>query len=374
MTRKFCPFLFLLYLLVFPTQVVNLWGQTEEDKPFILTPTYHNGFIIAHHSDMLYLTAGRVNIAEMCMSFPTHGENFWNQLFKYPEPGVSICFFDLGNPRNLGNLYSVCPYLDFPFTKSMKTRLCLRAGAGLSYLTKPFDRETNYKDIAIGSHVNGFMNFRLTLKQTITPRLRLDFGVGISHCSNGAFVEPNLGLNMPSVDIGIGYSIHPVPACTRYDTLPVCDKQPFIGIGIMGALSQINPPGGNDFPGFGLSVVAYRRWNHKNLWGAGLELFYNEANYREIVRTDASVTRSRYLQPAGKVSYSLCVGRISMPLELGFYFYDKVSGEPFPMYEQIGLRYQVSKHLLVGTSLKTYFARAEFFEWGINYRILSTKR
>jgi hypothetical protein len=337
-------------------------------KPLLITPTFHYGFIIAHHSEMLFLTQGHVSIAEICLSRPSYGKKFWNQLFRFPEPGISICIFDLGNPQYLGNLYSICPYIDFPLNRSLRSKLCFRAGGGLSYLTKPFDRVTNYKDIAIGSHLNGFMNFRLTLKEEISQRLRLDFGVGMSHCSNGAFKMPNLGLNMPTVDLGIGYSLYPCPAYHRLDTLPLCDKKPFLAVSLAGALSQINPPGGHDFGAVVVSASLYRRWNHKNMWNAGFEIFYNEANYREIVRTDASVTRFRYIQPAAKIGYSLCVGRLSMPLDLGFYFYDKVNGEPFPMYEKIGLRYQVSKRILIGVSLKTYFARAEFFEWGITYR------
>jgi hypothetical protein len=340
-------------------------------KPLLITPTFHYGFIIAHHSEMLFLTQGHVSIAELCISRPSYGEKFWNQLFRFPEPGISICVFDLGSPQYLGNLYSICPYIDFPINRSLRSKICFRAGGGLSYLTKPFDRISNYKNIAIGSHLNGFMNFRFTLKEEISPRLRLDFGLGISHCSNGAFKMPNLGLNMPTLDLGIGYSLFPCPSYRRFDTLPACDKKPFLAVSLAGALSQINPPGGHDFGAIVISAAVYRRWNHKNMWNAGLEIFYNEANYREIVRTDANVKRSRYIQPAAKMGYSLCIGRLSMPLDLGFYFYDKVNGEAFPMYEKVGLRYQISKNMLIGTSLKTYFARAEFFEWGITYRFLS---
>jgi hypothetical protein len=347
----------------------NTAPQTSEtNRPLIITPAFHYGFIIAHHADMLFLTQGHVKISEICLTHPTHGEKYWNQLFKFPEPGISFCFFDLGNPQYLGNLYSICPYIDFPMTKGLRSKICFRAGGGLSYLTKPFDRVTNYKNIAIGSHVNGFMNFRLTLKQEITSRLRLDMGVGMSHCSNGAFKVPNLGLNMPTVDLGLGYSLNPCPQHIRMDTLPKCDKAKFFSVSIAGALSQINPPGGHDFAAVILSGSINRRWNHKNLWNAGIEVFYNEANYREIARTDASVTRARYIQPAAKIGYALCVGRMSMPLEMGVYFYDRVAGESVPIYERIGLKYQINDQFLIGTCLKVYFARAEFFEWGITYR------
>jgi hypothetical protein len=347
-------------------------SQTAADKPLIITPTFHYGFIIAHHSEMVYLTQGHVSIAEICVSRPTHGESYWNQLFKFPEPGVSFCIFDLGNPQNLGNLYSICPYMDFPLNGGIRTRICLRAGGGLSYLTKPFDPVTNYKDIAIGSHVNGFMNFRLTVKQEVSSRLRLDFGVGMSHCSNGATKMPNLGLNMPTIDLGIGYSLHKVPERKPLDTLPQCNRNRFFGVTIAGALSQINPPGGKDFGAIIISGSIYRRWNHKNLWNVGLEIFYNEANFQEIHRSESTVKRIEYVQPAAKIGYALCAGRMSMPLEIGFYFYDKVSGESFPMYERIGLKYQVNDRILLGSTLKVYFARAEFFEWGITYRLIHT--
>ncbi len=371
MIRKAYTLRFLHFLLL--VTGINAAGFSQQaEKPLIITPTFHYGFIIAHHSDMEYLTQGHVTISEICFSRPTHGENYWNQLFKFPEPGLSLCFFDLGNPKNLGNLFSICPYMDFPFNKGVHTRICFRAGGGLSYLTKPFDPVTNYKDIAIGSHVNGFMNFRLTVKQEISKRLRLDFGVGMSHCSNGAMKQPNLGLNMPTVDLGIGYSLYNCPERKPMDSLPVCNRNRFFAFGIAGALSQISPAGGKDFGAVILSGSVYRRWNHKNLWNVGLEIFYNEANYQEIFRTDHTVQRVQYIQPAAKIGYALCAGRMSMPMEIGFYFYDKVSGETVPMYERIGLRYQVNDRILLGSTLKVYFARAEFFEWGITYRLIHT--
>jgi hypothetical protein len=342
-------------------------------SPLIITPYFHYGFIIAHHPEMQYLTQGHIRVGELAFTRPTHGEKYWNQLFKFPEPGVALFLFDLGNPQNLGNLYAICPYIDFPFTTGMNTRICFRAGAGMSYLEKPFDPITNYKDVAIGSHFNGFVNFRLTYKQKITERLRADIGISFSHTSNGAFKVPNLGLNMPTLCAGIGYSINPCPSPIKIDTLPACDRKYFWGITVAGAISQISPPGGHYFPAAILSGNIYKQSSLKNLWNLGLECFYNEANYQERVRTDHWVQRQQYLQPAAKVGYALCVGKISMPIEIGFYFYDFVTGEHFPMYEHVGLRYQLTDRLLIGTELKTYFARAEYFEWGVTYRFRRQK-
>jgi len=338
-------------------------------SPLLVTPYFHYGFIIAHHPEMQYLTQGHIQIGELAISRPTYGEHYWNQLFNFPEPGLAFFFFDLGNPQSLGNLYAICPYIDFPFNRGTRTKFCLRAGGGMSYLEKPFDPITNYKDVAIGSHFNGFVNIRLTLKQQITKQLRMDMGISFSHTSNGAFKMPNLGLNMPTVCAGLGYTINPCPTPRKLDSLPKCDRNFFYGITAAGAISQINPSGGRYFGAGILSASMYRRWNMKNLWNVGFEVFYNEANYQERHRTTASVTRPEYIQPAVKIGYALCVGKISVPIEMGFYFYDQVLGETAHMYQHIGLRYQLTDHWLIGTELKTYFARAEFFEWGLTYRI-----
>jgi len=342
-------------------------------SPLLVTPYYHYGFIIAHHPEMQYLTRGHIQIGELSFTRPTHGEQYWNQLFKFPEPGVSLFVFDLGNPQNLGNLYAICPFIDFPFTAGMHTRICLRAGAGMSYLEKPFDPITNYKDVAIGSHFNGFVNFRLTVKQQLTKRLRADVGVSFSHTSNGAFKVPNLGLNMPTLCAGLGYTINPCPQPRKIDSIPKCDRKYFFGVTVAGAISQINPAGGHYFPGGMISGDIYKQYSLKNLWNLGLICFYNEANYQERWRSTPSVIRQQYLQPGVKAGYTLCVGKISMPIEIGYYFYDFVAGEPVPMFEHIGLRYQINDYLLIGTELKTYFARAEFFEWGLTYRFKRQK-
>jgi hypothetical protein len=342
-------------------------------EPLIITPGFQYGFIIAHHSDMLYLTQGHIQVAEVCVARPTHGHHYWDQIFNYPEAGIAFSVFDLGNPQNLGNLYSISPYFDFPFNRSVHSRICFRVGTGLSYLTKPFDPVTNYKDIAIGSHLNGFVNLRFTWKQEFCKNFRSDIGISFSHCSNGAFKTPNLGLNMPALYAGLAYMIRPCPERIHHDTLPACDHSRFFSIGVGTAISQISPPGGHYFPAGILTGTISKFWNSKNLWSVGVEIFYNEANYQEIHRNDSTVTRKQYIQPAVKIGYALCVGRFSMPLEMGVYLYDHVNGETVPMYTHLGLRYQINHRLLAGVMLKTYFARAEFFEWGITYRFLRSK-
>jgi hypothetical protein len=342
-------------------------------EPLIITPGYQYGFIIAHHSDMLYLTQGHVQVTEVCIARPSHGHHYWDQLFNYPEPGVAFSVFDLGNPQNLGNLYSINPYFDFPFNTGIQTRICLRVGTGLSYITKPFDPVTNYKDIAIGSHVNGFVNLRLTWKQEFCKNFRSDIGISFSHASNGAFKTPNLGLNMPALYGGLAYMIKPCPPKIHLDTIPKCDHSRFFSVGIAGAISQISPPGGNYYPAVIVTGMVSKYWNSKNLWSLGLEIFYNDANYAEVHHSDSTAKRKQYIQPAAKIGYALCIGRFSMPLEVGVYFYDHVNGELVPMYTHVGLRYQLSRRVLAGVMLKTYFARAEFFEWGISYRFIHSK-
>ena len=65
--------------------------------------------------------------------------------------------------------------------------------------------------------------------------------------------------------------------------------------------------------------------------------------------------------------YQFNMHRLMVPIEFGFYAYSKNKSVGF-MYHRIGLRYQVSKHLLFNLTLKTHFAVAEYIEWGLGWK------
>ena len=344
-------------------------AQNSPAENFLLSAQGHYGFIIAQHDDMKSLVSGHIYGGELNYIFRTDGCKPWQQIHKYPEIGVCALHLYLGNPQQLGTLEAIYPYTNIRLNKlNKKVNLNLRLGLGLAYITKPFDRITNHQDIAIGSHVNGFVNLRFNTNVKLTEGLRLDAGVGLTHASNGAIKTPNLGLNMATVNVGIGYAFGNKNCVYRKDTIPPIEKGWVPSIIVVAGIKQLETPDGPEYRAYGLQANIYHTINYKNKIGGGVEIAYNNAT-KAVWAKDSVYTNkiSDILQGGVKISYSFTMHRLSLPIDFGVYLYKKQDYNGI-FFHRIGLRYMVSKHIIANITLLTHFAKADYFEWGVGYQ------
>ncbi len=146
-------------------------------------------------------------IYEFGLELPKFGTEEFKENHPYHKWGIVVNFSPLSNPDLLGYSIGILPYLDINLGSNSKKHLSFRLASGLAYIQKPFDIETNYKNVVIGSHLNNTTDFQLKYRFNITPKLETRIGLGLQHYSNGSFLRPNLGLNIPHVSIGIKYGI-----------------------------------------------------------------------------------------------------------------------------------------------------------------------
>jgi len=145
------------YGLLFFFLLVFIKGFTQESiNSFGLKETFHIGSILPHRSEVNEIIEGHSFAYELSFVKPTIGKKEWQQLYKYPQVGISGLFMNLGNPKELGNAYGVFSFIDMPLNQR-KINWRLKLGYGLGYIEKPFDKTTNYKNIAIGSHINALI-------------------------------------------------------------------------------------------------------------------------------------------------------------------------------------------------------------------------
>ncbi|MGQ0827484.1 MAG: acyloxyacyl hydrolase [Bacteroidota bacterium] len=345
-----------------------LKAQNSPKENFSISTQGHFGYIMSHRNNMAHLIKGHIYGGELNYTFKTDGSKPWQQIHRYPEIGLCALHLYLANPEQLGNLEALYPYTNIRLNKlKRKTSLNLRIGVGLAYLTKCFDRIDNHKNNAIGSKLNGFVNLRLNTATMLSPSWRLDTGVGLTHASNGAIKTPNLGLNMATVNIGLGYVFGNKALLLKKDSIPPVIKKwhPMI-LGVIG-IKELEPPEGNKYSAYSLQAHLYRTLNHKNRLGAGIEIFYNNATKK--VWTNDSVyttTTADIIQAGVKAGYSFHIHRLSLPIDFGVYLYKRQAYNG-SFFHRIGLRYMITKHVIANVSLLTHWAKADYFEWGFGY-------
>ncbi|MCW3086599.1 MAG: hypothetical protein JWP12_3965 [Bacteroidetes bacterium] len=345
-------------------------AQDAPSHDFILSAQGHYGYIISHRNNVSHLIKGHIYGGEINYVFRTDGKQAWEQIHHYPELGVCALHLYLANPSQLGTLEALYPYTNIRLNKLKRNwKLNLRLGVGLAVITKPFNRVTNHKNNAIGSYLNGFVNLRMSYAVMLSKTWRLDAGVGLTHASNGAMATPNLGLNMATINLGIGYAIGNKDLKYIKDTIPKCIKKwhPML-IAVFG-VRELEQPDGPKYMAYGAQINVYRTLNYKNRLGAGIEMAYNNTTRKYYQNDSVFNTKFRDIVTVGaKISYAFTFNKISLPVDFGYYIYNKEL--PFGhVFHRIGVRYMITKHLIANVTLLTHWARADYFEWGLGYEL-----
>jgi len=362
-------FIWLLLLQVSAQQdsLVNTGWQIK--------PVFSRGFIMLHRISIGHLVKGYPNTYEINVSRPSPGNCQWQHENNRPDIGLTLQFLDFANPQQLGYAFTAAPYVEIPLNEQQRaSRVVMRVCWGLTYVTKHFDIYQNHKNTAIGSHLNAFVQFRWFWQWQITDRLRFEPGFSFSHASNGKSKNPNLGLNIMSLSAGVNYRIgsNYKPANVIRDSSCRVKSKYELTLGTAIGFNQraINTPMLRTYV-FAASIQRNLRNTHK--FSAGVDVYYDD-NYQIDFREWEGYTAtglSRYRMSA-RLGYAYNIGRISLPIEVGYYVFQKVNPDA-NLVSRLGVRYYDKSGLILSFGLRTHFAVAYAFEYGIGYCIAMKK-
>jgi len=330
----------------------------------------HFGFIWAHRQNMSHLVKDHVSGFELNFQRLTSGQLEWHKVFNKPYVGAGILHFDLGNKEELGTGTGFFGYIKFPIINRERFLFSYRWGTGIGYVSRPFDRETNYKNIAIGSSLNIFIHALLEAKVKVSKRLSLSAGLAFSHFSNAAYKVPNLGINVPTVSIGALYDIGVVSGDVQELDFPEYDKK--LELSALGAFGfkEIGPIEGPKYSIGTASVKVSRQLDRKRKVGLGLDMFY-DGSIKQIYNLDTvnapSSSDGDFISYGVHLSHELAFGRFSAFTEMGIYLYSKYKDDGL-LYHKFSYRYLVTDHVFFDVCLKTHWGRAQYMAWGLGYK------
>lgn len=348
-----------------------LIAQPGNKEDWHLRVSGNMGSILQHREAMGHLVRGYLYGTEVSVSKPMDGSKLWHRDNHFPEFGYGLAFYTLGNPEQLGNMYAAYWFYEIPIHKKVRpVRLLWRLSPGLAYLPKTFDAFENHKNNAVSAHLNAYINFRWYYRFELNEKLRLDLGINFAHASNGKFKVPNLGANIATINAGITFKNK-----KPYIEKPITDSSTkvdcknelllFAALGI----NEIEPPLGKKYLNQTYSGILFHNFGNNHKLGGGLDVYYS-ASVREQLKRDtiALSSAAENIQAGVKVAYSYHIGRVSFPFEVGAYLYTKYKGNGI-IFNRIGVRYLFKNNISAFWTLKAHFAVAQYFEFGLGYRI-----
>lgn len=305
----------------------------------------------------------------------------WFSRYGYPACGVGFYTGFLSDAEVFGNPNAVYGFIKFPLTSSEKrTVFAIGPSLGLIYKLQPYDSETNPVNTAIGARAAVYFNLDFGWSFKWTREMDIIYGFDFSHFSNGSTYQPNNGLNLFGLNIGLRYHYNAMqkkknPDIYANDVLPVRFKRPkgspvhkisgnALSLYVAGGAAQDDALiGTQTLLGVFTTVLDYEyQINEMHAITGGFDLFYDN-RFQEREASDRWLTGVH-------VGYDFRFYRFAVKMQIGTYLGDDKGKGGFFM--RPALRYNFSKSFFAQIGLKTLDGgAADYIEYGMGMRMFS---
>ncbi len=347
--------------------------KTFSQNHFSLETDYFYGNIMEHRASIKHLIKGHPEGMILTFNKQTFGEKEWEVLYNYPDYGLSFTYQDMKN-EVLGENYSVYGHLTFYF---LNRNLALRVAQGVTYNTNPYDKETNFRNVAYGTHFMPSTYFLLNYKkQNIYKGFGFQTGFSLHHYSNARIKSPNTSTNTIAFNVGLNYDFDSENSeYITYEKEDFTEKIKY-NFAFRSGINSSAVVGSGQFPFYVFSGYADKRISKKSAFQLGADLFlmqYLKEHIRYISvayqHENTSIKGNEDYKRIGVFAgYEMFLNQLSMEGQFGYYVYAPFN-EDIAVYQRLGLKYYFSDKIFGGIFLKTHMAKADALEFSVGIRL-----
>jgi hypothetical protein len=304
---------------------------------------------------------------ELSYDFHSRGYQGWEQANKNPIFGIVFSAIVNRNHEVLGNAFGVSGRVTLPkkrWGKNANWQWNNNMAFGLGYLEKKFDVDLNPKNIAISTHLNLLIMLGTEIRY-VKPNGFVSIGLDFTHFSNGGTIKPNLGLNIPSLTISAGYMTKKRPYSDQFFNY----ERNALEVNMIGVFSAKNNYEFQKrvFPVAGTNIHLSKSQGKRYRYSFGMDFLYSEAN-RQFLSSPPDQSFLKTLQIGVFNAYELELRKFVFSLGMGAYVYNPLNPHGW-FYHRIGGRFHFSRKLFFNGYVRSHWAKADFFEVGIGYKI-----
>lgn len=351
------------------------FGQENKNATYI-DVQYFTGNIIKHSEDIGHLITGHPEGLMLSYNWKTSGKKEWEQIYNYPDFGVSYHTVNFKN-QYLGINHAIGVHYNFYF---LNRNLMFRVSQGIGLTTNPYDKETNNKNNAFGTKLMDNTYFMLQYKKEyLFNKIGFQAGILLTHFSNGRIKSPNSGINTVALNVGLNYNFDEKQEFI-VDTTSV--KQNFTerikyNFAFRTGVSEGPVPGLGQKQFYHIGLYADKRVGRKSAVQLGTDVFFSRylKDYIEFSSIAFPEGHKNYTQKDTDykriglfLGHELFINKLSIETQLGYYVYKPFKYET-DIYQRLGIKYYLYKNIFAGVSLKSHGGRAEAIEVGLGIRM-----
>ncbi len=368
-------------LLVFFLFLTILTYGQHSDSVIIKTPKYvkyldlrfENGSMLGDGSDLgeQVVNASYYNGIDVRLGFRVADpDNVYSNVYRRPIIGLGAYSSTFHN-ADIGEPDAIYFFLTIPFgfEQTKKLTFSYTAAFGLSYNFNPYDSIENPANIFIGSEKNVYVHLGFIMNYKISKRFALNGTIGFKHFSNGSFQQPNKGINLIPVTIGVRYKLTNQDISLEPRGIPKYIRFSLWNITLSAGSKNYYTTDERNHLKMTLSTNYLWQVSYKYRLGIGMDFFYSADAKSRNTSDQSAFSKAFSYAVVGSWEWAL-TEHLYVPLGIGIYLKrNKENDERNIYYERAGLRYRFNSGIHTGLTIKAHGGVADFFEWSVGYTI-----
>ncbi len=293
--------------------------------------------------------------------------DLYNKLYRLPIFGLGYSYSSfqddlIGNPNALYFYYSI----PVAFEENKRFTLAYNGSFGMSYNKNMDGMIRDGSALLLGAYGNSYLQAGLAVDYHPNPFWVIYSTVGIKHFANGSATQPESGLTMFPVTLGIKYKPTGFFTEKRDQKLPTFVRHNETNFMISASSKNYNP-GEASYLKSSMGFNWLRMFNYKIRAGFGADVFYSDKTGLRDSTGTATLSNSISYAINGTAEWVL-TRHLFIPITVGYYIHrNEANGETEPYYERVGIKYRIGNHFFAGLNLKAHGIEPDIFEWSLGY-------
>ncbi len=171
----------------------------------------HTGFIIPHADDLKAISQSSPVGVVVEYSRTNLQRSAFDRCHCFARIGAYAHYIAFNNPAELGRTVGAGAFFEPLIRHGKPLSFSIRTTAGMAYLTRVFDPQTNPRNTFFGAALNGWLGVSAGAHVRVGRQLQVSLSANYNHISNGGSRQPNRGMNFPTVAAGMIYTANPLP-------------------------------------------------------------------------------------------------------------------------------------------------------------------
>ncbi|MFW6019810.1 MAG: acyloxyacyl hydrolase [Bacteroidales bacterium] len=344
---------------------VSAEAQNKDANPLYLSFKPQYGFIIPHSPAIKDISDTNPFGFDMEAGWNLLQKKDWNRCNCYSRAGFLFNHTNFNYPEVLGASNNLSAFVEPYLNHRGFVLTSVRMGAGLSYITKVYDEQSNPENMFFSSPLSFLVHIDLNAVKYLSDNWFLHAYFKYNHISNGGSSKPNKGMNFPTFGLGAGYSFKKVNFKDREKIKSDIDGPVKLTTRLFGTLKQVDEENQlNDRNlSMGILLRGQKKFSAINAVNVGVEGVSDFAFKKKMEELSLSTD---HRQISFLVGHSFVFSKFDFTQYWGTYIYAPAY-ENKNFFQRYSLSYEFFDNFSFGVTLKAHAQVAENFNLLLGY-------